>query len=471
MREYNIFLVNRLWLSKNGKLLVFYFLLFPIILFAWTDPENISNTDSLSSRPAMCMDKRNWLHVVWEDRTPGNYDIYYAYYNGTSWADTQNVSHGLTCWRPDVAVDTLNNVHVVWGDYDIGKIMWTMFDGNSWTTPTSISDDVPYSCQGPEMDVSLVTNYVHCVWHNLGAADIWHSFYNGNTWSIPENVSNDADDSAWPDVVVDSLGRIHLIWMDYGSYDIFYSRNDSISWSSPENISNLSGQSCQPRIDVDTDNNPRVVWEERHNGQKVYYTYYNGNEWINPILVYGVDPSCVPDISVDNQNRAHIIYFHGSGMGDIYYTVYNDTVQELPPENVSDNDSLSMRATLVIDSAYVHVVWSEREDESPDAKGDIYYSRREASGIDDKGKRETTFSLPSIAIKNLPFSFTLSKPSSVYISFYDVAGKKVREIPLGFKDKGNHNYRLYPDLPSGIYFTVLRGGDQIYRGKFILLTP
>ncbi|MBE9511049.1 MAG: hypothetical protein IMY71_09240, partial [Bacteroidetes bacterium] len=85
MREYNISLVNRLWISKTGKLSAFFILLFPVFLFAWTTPLNISNTDGLSTYPAMCQDKWGWLHVVWMDNTPGNYDIYYTYYNGTTW--------------------------------------------------------------------------------------------------------------------------------------------------------------------------------------------------------------------------------------------------------------------------------------------------------------------------------------------------------------------------------------------------
>ncbi|MCK4321757.1 T9SS type A sorting domain-containing protein [candidate division WOR-3 bacterium] len=452
-------------------------LLFPFQISAWTTPVNISKTDSSSGRPAICMDKRGWPHCVWEERQPGNYDIYYSFYNGTSWADTLNVSHGLTCWRPDVAADTLNNVHVVWGDYDIGKIMWTMYDGNSWSTPVSISDSVPYSCQGPELDVSPITNYVHCVWHNLGVVDIWHSFYNGDSWSTPENVSNDPQDSAWPDVAVDSIGRIHLVWMDYkggnDSIEIHYSRFDSISWTTPTNVSRIIGNSCDPRIAIDRDDNPRIVWEERSGGAgyEVHYTYFNGIEWMNPVLL-DTDFSSKPDLSIDRDNRVHIVWKHTNGVNDIFYTVYNDTVQEFPPENASNTDSISLGPRVVTDSQYVHLVWGESlGGTSSDANVEIYYSRRLVSGINDKGRRKASFSLPPIIIKKLTLSFSLSEPSSVYISFYDITGKKVEEVSLGFKDKGTHQCSLSLDLPSGIYFFSLKADTYRYRKKFILLNP
>jgi hypothetical protein len=326
---------------KNYIQFIRHFFIFLIILtipiFAWTTPANISNTDSLSANPAVCQDKRGWLHVVWEDKTPGNYDIYYTFYNGTAWADTQNVSHNSnTCWRPDVAVDTLNRVHIVWGDYTTGRIMWTMYDGNTWSIPASISDEVPYSCHGPELDVSPVTNYVHCVWHDLGVVDIWHSFYDGNSWSIPGNVSDDPNDSGWPDVAVDSLGRIYVVWQDCpgpsDSTEIFYSRFDSISWTSPVNVSRTVGGSVDPRIAIDMDNNPRVVWEERKNGYSVYYTYFDGVDWVNPIRIDS-SIAITPDIAIDKENKSYITWVK-TNIEEIFNVVFLDWIHPIHPIKV-----------------------------------------------------------------------------------------------------------------------------------------
>lgn len=444
-------------------------LLFPFQISTWTIPINISNTNELSTYPAMCQDKRGWLHVVWEDRTHGNYDIYYTFYNGTSWADTLNVSHGLTCWRPDVAVDTLNNVHVVWGDYDIGKIMWTMFDGSSWTTPVSISDDVPYFCVAPELDVSTVTNYVHCVWHNLGAADIWHSYYNGSVWSVPENITNDANDDAWADVAVDLLGRIHLVWMDYGngsmdSIEIFYSRFDSISWTPPVNASRTVGGSVNPRIAIDNNNNPRVVWEERENGYSVYYTYFDGIEWVNPVLV-DVDYSSKPNISVGGLDFPHIVWRHED---DIHYGVYDDTTLIDSITNISNTSGASAMPSIEIDSTTLHVIWYDETS----GNGEIYYSKGQVSGINGPSEKENeNFSFPFVVISQLRVSFSLIETCSPIIKIYDITGRKVKAVSLGKVNRGPHQYKIPLNIASGVYFLQVGAGNQRWWGKFVLLNP
>ncbi len=326
-----------------------WLLWFPFILFAWSPPVNISNTESLSTYPSMCIDRRGWLHVVWEEKVDGSIgvhginDIYYVCRVGSVWTLPLNVSNdSFASWRPDVAVDTLNRVHVVWGNYETGKIMWTMCEDGVWTTPVSISDSVPYACVAPRIAVNPLDNAVHCVWHDLGSdtkdADVWHTYFDGEKWSIPENVTHDPSRSIWPDVAVDSLGRIHLVWEDclssqHDGAHIYYTRYENGVWLPFEDISPNCEGTVAPRIAIDRDNNPHVVWEERAGGYLVYYTYFDGTRWVNPVLVDG-NISRVPDIAIDKENRAHIVWGHGSENEtfNVFHVVYKDTVQEFLPE-------------------------------------------------------------------------------------------------------------------------------------------
>ncbi len=450
-----------------------------LILSGWSVPVNISNSAPNSNFPAICSDRRGWLHVVWEENVGsvwGLNDIYYACRVDSVWTLPLNVSNdSFASWRPDVAVDTLNRVHVVWGNYETGKIMWTMCEDGVWTTPVSISDSVPYACVAPEIAVNPLDNAVHCVWHDLGSAttdaEIWHTYFDGETWSVPENVTNDTYDSGWPDIAIDSLGRIHLVWMDYGTEDIFYSCWDGTTWSSPVNISNLSGQSCAPRIAIDRDNNPHVVWEERENGYEVYYTYFDGTRWVVPVLV-DIDYSRSPVIAVDKNNRVHVAWTHTNGTSNIFYTVYTDTVREFPPENASNTDSSSGIACVVVDTQLAHLIWVDNSEGGSSffKNWEIYYSRRELLGIGERNK-EPSFSFPSIAIYKLFFTFSLTKSSFVTLSVYDLAGRKVKEVSLGFKGEGTHECRIPLDLPSGVYFPILKADTQIFRGKIIFINP
>ena len=64
--------------------------LFSVILFAfisteiigqgWSALKRLTWNSGESSSPAIAVGSGNSLHVVWEDRTPGNYEIFYKNY-------------------------------------------------------------------------------------------------------------------------------------------------------------------------------------------------------------------------------------------------------------------------------------------------------------------------------------------------------------------------------------------------------
>jgi len=43
----------------------------------WTPAKRLSRTSGESLAPAMATDSANTIHVVWEDDSPGNHEIYY----------------------------------------------------------------------------------------------------------------------------------------------------------------------------------------------------------------------------------------------------------------------------------------------------------------------------------------------------------------------------------------------------------
>ncbi len=140
-------------------------------------------------------------------------------------------------------------------------------------------------------------------------------------------------------------------------------------------------------------------------------------------------------------------------------------------KNASNSDSISNGPCIVV-KEYVHLIWGENLEEGTYFPNiEIYYSRRELSGIGKKDDKKPSFSFPSIAVCKLSFTFSLSEPSFVRVSFYDLAGRKVKEVSLGFKGRGTHRCSVSLDLPSGVYFPILRAGTQVFRGKIIFINP
>jgi hypothetical protein len=76
-------------------------------------------------RPAMAVDSNNHIHVAWEG-WPSSGDFWETYYSrstdgGTTWTKKRLTwSGGWWCGSsncPDVAIDTSNNIHVVWSKF------------------------------------------------------------------------------------------------------------------------------------------------------------------------------------------------------------------------------------------------------------------------------------------------------------------------------------------------------------------
>jgi BNR repeat-like domain len=85
----------------------------------WTASQRITWTLGSSGRPVIVVDPSGHLHVVWEDDTPGNNEIYYkkSTDGGVTWTASQRLTWnaGESRW-PDIAADPDGNLHVVWFD-------------------------------------------------------------------------------------------------------------------------------------------------------------------------------------------------------------------------------------------------------------------------------------------------------------------------------------------------------------------
>ena len=90
----------------------------------WSAVRRITWTSGGSYYPALAIDASGYLHVVWHDDTPGNYQIYYkrSTDGGTTWSANQRLTWTSNdSITPDIAVDPPGRVHVVWHDYTPGN--------------------------------------------------------------------------------------------------------------------------------------------------------------------------------------------------------------------------------------------------------------------------------------------------------------------------------------------------------------
>jgi hypothetical protein len=90
----------------------------------WTSTKRFTWTSGNSGLPFLAIDSSDNLHVVWCDSTPGNYEIFYTKSTdgGSTWTARKRLTwnSGYSC-SPKIAIDSFDNLHVVWDDETQGN--------------------------------------------------------------------------------------------------------------------------------------------------------------------------------------------------------------------------------------------------------------------------------------------------------------------------------------------------------------
>jgi len=101
-----------------------FFLFVGVAKAQWMTSQRLTWNSGNSGYPAIAVDDSGRIHVVWHDFMPGNWEIYYrkSADGGSTWMTKQRLT-----WNsggsvfPDIAVDSSDDLHVVWFDYTPGN--------------------------------------------------------------------------------------------------------------------------------------------------------------------------------------------------------------------------------------------------------------------------------------------------------------------------------------------------------------
>jgi hypothetical protein len=149
----------------------------------WNTVQRLTWTSGGSFRPVIGLGSGSAIHMVWQDDTPGNAEVYYkkSTDGGATWGTAKRLtSTSGSSWSPDMAVDSSTAIHVVWGD----------------STPGNFEMYYKKSTDG------------------------------GESWSAKMRLSWTSGQSDDPAVAADSSDTVHIVWEDDtpGSYQIYYKK-------------------------------------------------------------------------------------------------------------------------------------------------------------------------------------------------------------------------------------------------------
>lgn len=238
----------------------------------FTNPINLSGTNSGQSGYAAFAQKGKDVYVVWQTSLSGTASVFLTKSTdgGSSFEKPVMISDSTKLAAfPQMAISD-NHVYFTWLEKS---------DNNSTNIVFAKSDDKAISIGSPSylthnlgnsgIPKLLATgNQVYLAWedNNKGNFEIFLSKSDdyGTSFHLPIDVSSTTGQSGTPQISV-SKDNIYAVWMDNtsGNYDILFTKSidGGKSFGAPINISNQHTDSGYPQFAV-TGNNVYVTWTQ-----------------------------------------------------------------------------------------------------------------------------------------------------------------------------------------------------------------
>jgi hypothetical protein len=327
----------------------------------------------------MATDLSDNIHIVWLDRTPGNYEIYYkrGTYQGVIWESSKRLTWGFEdSYHPAIAIDSSSQIHVVWFEHIPG---------------------------GYEIYYKRSTN-------------------GGVTWGSSKRLTWNSNDSEYPKIAVDSSNSIHVVWYSDTpvNYEIYYKRstNGGVTWESSKRLTWTSSSSYDPKIAVDSSDNIHVVWYNYTSvNSEIYYrrSTNGGVTWeSSKRLTWNLGESAAPAIAADLSNNIHVVWADDTpGNPEIYYRRSTDGgVTWGSSKRLTWNSGFSYQQAILVDSSnHIHVVWA---DDTP-GNFEIYYRRSTDGGVTWGSSRRLTWNAGS----SYDPAITVDSSTNIHVTWDD----------------------------------------------------
>ncbi|MDH4466682.1 MAG: sialidase family protein [Bacteriovoracaceae bacterium] len=381
---------------------------------SWDHPssltDNISPDGQNATSPKVAMNSDGEIVISWPQYSGGRLQIFYSYFNGSSWVHPSGLSDnispdGYDAYNLQIAMNNDGKIVITWQQYDGSNIQiyYSYFDGTIWDHPSSLSDNISPDGQNaynPQAVINSAGKIVITWQQNDGVSfQIFYSYFDGTSWDhssgLSDNISPDGQDCSSAQVAINNDGKIIITWYqsDGSNNQIFYSYFDGTSWDHPSGLSdNISpdGQyAYYPQTDINSDGKMVITWQQFDgSSSQIFYSYFDGSSWVHP-------SSLSDNISADGQNAngpqmamnsdGKIVIswqqFDGTDY-QIYYSYFDGSNWHHPSslsDNISNDGQYSYSPQVAInDDGKIIITWYQ----SDGTNYQIFYSYYDGTSWD-----------------------------------------------------------------------------------------
>ncbi len=291
----------------------------------YLEPTNVSNNSGRSESPSIAVDSKNTVHLVWDDDTPGNKEIFYAYKPADgNWSTPVNLSNNSQSSRyPCIKVDRNDNLHLVWQDCSPDGY-WRIFYINkspnqNWSVPETIAGNWQY------VDPKIVvddSNDIHLIWeYGSWYSGIRYATRNTRTgWSEQVDVISYPQSVFNPSLTITQGFDLYIVWSGFssdssGDFILCTKKQLNGVWTTPDTISNPGGIKSSPIVVADRNNDVHFIWDDNFNftvthGTYAYRTRYANGLWsaVEPCTLFTNNLPGEKDFASSPNNILYLVW-------------------------------------------------------------------------------------------------------------------------------------------------------------------
>jgi len=232
----------------------------------WEAAKNVTDNWWESYNAKIAISGSN-IFVVWQDNTPGNYEIYFKKSTdaGVTWQSQKRLTNNSgASLDPDI-VSYDANLYVVWHDDSSGDkeicFRRSLDGGDNWQSQKQLTSNAGLSEYAAIAVGGSLGSDLYVVWQDStpGKFDIHFrkSTDKGATWETCKNLTHNSGDSNCPSIAVRGA-NVYVTWYDItpGTTEIYVkkSADSGSTWQSSKRITNNVGASNNPVIALSASN-------------------------------------------------------------------------------------------------------------------------------------------------------------------------------------------------------------------------